>query len=177
MKITFTKRTIKRLEKTVKTALKLNNLRLFKLAKSLLMVAEGYSIDHIAAFFKTGSRTIYNWIKRFMYERFLWLNGHHYKGRGVKSRLSKKQKAQLYKIVSEGPEKYGFDSGIRGTPYLSSPPLYDMTGKSAAAVHAIGKFNQMTWSLSVIKQGVPGISRNFQKRQTEVSTPDFHLSP
>ena len=48
MKITFTKRTIKRLEKTVKTALKLNNLRLFKLAKSLLMVAEGYSIDHIS---------------------------------------------------------------------------------------------------------------------------------
>ncbi len=101
MKMTFTKKTIKRLEKTVSEALKLNNMRLFKLAKALLMVAEGYSIDHIATFFKTTSRTIYNWIKRFMYERFSWLNGHHYKGRGVKSKLSEKQKVKLYlKIAS-----------------------------------------------------------------------------
>ncbi len=83
MKITFKKRTIKRLEKTVNTALKLNNLRLFKLAESLLMVAEGYSIEHIADFFKVNPRTVYNWIKRFMYERFSWLNSLHHKGRGV----------------------------------------------------------------------------------------------
>ena len=95
MKITFGKRTIKRLEKTVDEALKLNNLRLFKLAQSILMVAEGYSIEHIADFFKISPRTIYNWLKRFMYERFSWLNGLHYKGRGVKSKLSKKQKDKL----------------------------------------------------------------------------------
>ncbi|MDM8557182.1 winged helix-turn-helix domain-containing protein [Desulfococcaceae bacterium HSG7] len=119
MKMTFTKRTIKRLEKTVGEALKSNNLRLFKPAESLLMVAEGYSIDHIAAFFKTGSRTVYDWIKRFMYERFSWLTGHHYKGRGVKSELSEKQKAELYKTVCEGPGKYGFDSGVWNSPMIA----------------------------------------------------------
>ncbi|MDM8553392.1 winged helix-turn-helix domain-containing protein [Desulfococcaceae bacterium HSG7] len=119
MKIIFSKRTIKRLEKTVSEALELNNLRLFKPAKSLLTVAEGYSIDHIAAFFKTGSRTVYTWIKRFLYERFSWLDGIHYQGRGVKSKLSQKQKDKLYKIVSEGPEKYGFDSGVWNSPMIA----------------------------------------------------------
>jgi len=119
IKMTFTKRTIARLEKTVEDALKLNNLRLFKLSKALLMVAQGYDIDHIADFFKTSSRTIYNWIKRFMYERFAWLNGHHYKGRGVKSKISDKQKAKLYKIICDGPEQYGFDCGLWNSPMIA----------------------------------------------------------
>ena len=53
MKLTFSKRTVKRLEKTVSEAIKLNNLRLFKLSKSLLMVAEGYGAEYIADFFKS----------------------------------------------------------------------------------------------------------------------------
>jgi len=119
MKVTFSKRTIKRLEKTVSTALKLNNLRLFKLAKSLLMVSEGYSIEHIADFFKTDPRSVYNWLKRFMYERFTWLNGLHYKGRGVKSKLSQRQKDKLYRIISDGPENYGFDCGVWNSPMIA----------------------------------------------------------
>ncbi len=119
MKITFSKRTIKRLKKTVNAALKLNNLRLFKPAESLLMVAEGYSIEHIADFFNVNQRTVYNWIKRFMYERFTRLNSLHYKGRGVKSKLSEKQKKKLYKIISDGPEKYGFDSGVWNSPMIA----------------------------------------------------------
>ena len=92
MKLTFSKRTVKRLEKTVSEAIKLNNLRLFKLSKSLLMVAEGYGAEYIADFFKTTPQTIYNRLKRFMYERFTRLNGIHFKGRGMKSKLSQKQK-------------------------------------------------------------------------------------
>ncbi len=119
MKVTFSKRTIKRLEKTVSEALKLNNLRLFKLAKSLLMVAEGYDIVHIAEFFKVTPRTVYNWLKRFMYERFTWLNSLHYKGRGVKSKLSQRQKDKLYRIICDGPEEYGFDCGVWNSPMIA----------------------------------------------------------
>ncbi len=119
MKLTFSKRTIKRLEKTVSEAMKLNNLRLFKLSKSLLMVAKGYSVEYIANFFKTSPQTIYNWLKRFMYERFTWLNGIHFKGRGMKSKLSQKQKRKLYQIISDGPEKYGFDCGVWNSPMIA----------------------------------------------------------
>lgn len=119
MKLTFSKRTVKRLEKTVSQALKQNNLRLFKLSKSLLMLAEGYGAEHIAKFFKTTPQTIYNWLKRFMYERFTWLNGIHFNGRGVKSKLSERQKRKLYKIVCDGPEEYGFDCGVWNSPMIA----------------------------------------------------------
>ncbi len=69
MKITFNNRTIKRLEETTNTALKLNNFRLFKIAKSLLMVATDIRISDIAKFFKVSERTIYNWFLRFLYEQ------------------------------------------------------------------------------------------------------------
>jgi len=119
MKLTFNNRTKKRLEKTIRSAKNLNNLRLFKIAKSLLMVAEGNSsISYIAQQFNVLERTIYNWILRFMYERFLWLDGLHYKGRGAKSKLTNKQKDKLYKIVVGGPEKYGFDCGLWNSPMI-----------------------------------------------------------
>ncbi len=112
MKISFHNFTIKRLKKLVDKAIELNNFRLFKIAKSLLLVSSDTSIADIAKLFHVSERTIYNWVSRFMVERFTWLFGFHYKGRGPKSRLSKKQKDLVYKIVIAGPEKYGFDCGL-----------------------------------------------------------------
>ena len=112
MKLIFTKRTIERLEKVTKKAQELNNFKLFKISKSLLMVAKGTSMFTIAAFFHISERTIYNWILRFVYERFLWLDGLHYRGRGAKSKLTNKQKEELCKILIDGPEKNGFYCGV-----------------------------------------------------------------
>jgi hypothetical protein len=44
MKIDFTRRTIARLKKEINTAQRLNNFRLFKLSKAILMIASGLSI-------------------------------------------------------------------------------------------------------------------------------------
>ena len=44
MKFKFHNRTVKRLEKSVQKATELNNFRLFKIAKSLLMVANDTSL-------------------------------------------------------------------------------------------------------------------------------------
>ena len=52
MKIRFTKRTIDRLNKELKTAQRLNNLRLFKITNAILMVAQGESMDTIANLFR-----------------------------------------------------------------------------------------------------------------------------
>ncbi len=112
MKMIFTKRTIEKLEKAANKALELNNLKLFKVTKSLLMLSTGTSMSQIAEFFHISERTIYNWILRFMYERFLWINGLHYKGRGAKSKLTNEQKEKLYKMIVDGPEKNGFDCGV-----------------------------------------------------------------
>ena len=119
MKFKFHNRTVKRLEKSVQKATELNNFRLFKIAKSLLMVANDTSIADIASFLNLSERTIYNWISRFIVERFTWILGFHYKGRGRKSKLSENQKEKLYDIVVAGPEKYGFDCGVWNSPMIA----------------------------------------------------------
>ena len=119
MKIIFHNHTIRRLEKSLQKAIELNNFRLFKIVKSLLMISTNTNISDIAELFDVSERTIYNWRSRFMVERFTWIFGFHYKGRGRNSKLSKKQKEMLYNIIVAGPEKYGFDCGIWNSPMIT----------------------------------------------------------
>ena len=123
MKIIFHKHTINRLEKSVQKAIELNNLRLFKITKSLLMVVNDTSIVEIAKYFNVSERIIYNWISKFIVERFTWIFGFHYRGRGRKSKLSKIQKEILYDIIVAGPEKYGFDCGVWNSPMIAAVVL------------------------------------------------------
>jgi transposase len=112
MQIRFTKRTIVRLHEEIKTAHRLSNLRLFKITKAILMIADGEAMSSIATLFNVSAKTVYNWFCRFLAESFSWLVGHHYRGRGRKSKLNKEQKQRLYDLICDGPEKCGFDCGI-----------------------------------------------------------------
>jgi transposase len=78
----------------------------------LLLIHNEKSVDSIAEMLNTSTRTVHNWLSQFMVGRFSWLLGLHYRGRGRKPRLSKEQKDMLYRIIVDGPEKYGFDCGI-----------------------------------------------------------------
>ncbi len=119
MKILFKNQTVKRLEQEVQSALKLNNFRLFKISKSLLLFAKNNDIVDIAELFQVNTRTIYNWISRFMVERFSWLLGLHYRGRGAKSKLTEEQMKKIYDLVVDGPENYGFDCGVWNSPMIA----------------------------------------------------------
>jgi transposase len=78
----------------------------------LLLIHNQKSVDAIAEMLNTSTRTVHNWLTQFMLGRFSWLLGLHYQGRGRKPRLNKEQKDILYRIIVDGPEKYGFDCGI-----------------------------------------------------------------
>jgi transposase len=82
MRINFRKTTVNRLYEELKTAHCLNNFRLFKITKAILMIADGEAMSSIAVFFSVSTKTIYNWLCRFLTEGFSWLVGHHYRGRG-----------------------------------------------------------------------------------------------
>ena len=110
--IRFSKQTLCGLSKELKLSERLNNLRLYKIVSALLMLHEGRSVRAITRLLNIGLRTGYEWIKKFIVHGFSWLSGHHYRGRGRRSKLSQEQKTKLYDIVLEGPEAYGFDSGI-----------------------------------------------------------------
>lgn len=70
MKVSFSKETITRLNKETKKAQTLNNLRLFKISKALLMIADGKSLNEISGFVHISTRQIFNWLMRFMAEGF-----------------------------------------------------------------------------------------------------------
>jgi len=110
--IQFSKQTLSRLSKELKISEQLNNLRLYKIVSTLLMLHGGKSVRTITGVLNIGLRTGYDWIKKFIVHGFSWLTGHHYRGRGRRSKLTKEQKAKLYDIIVKGPDAYGFDSGI-----------------------------------------------------------------
>ncbi len=120
MKLKVGRETIERLKQELIIAQRLNNLRLYKIVKSLLMISEGEPVEKIAGLINVSIRTVFDWLSRFMWERFSWLGWMHYKGRGRRPKLTAEQKKKLYRLVDEGPEKYGFDCGIWNTAMILS---------------------------------------------------------
>ena len=79
---------------------------------AMLLIAKNEKAKKIAGLINVSIRTVFRWLERFMWERFNWLSNYHYKGRGRKPKLNKMQKKKLYRIIDQGPEKYGFNCGV-----------------------------------------------------------------
>jgi len=112
MRVQISGDTIKRLEQERKTSEPMNNLKLYRIIWCLMALHDEKPIGSIAELLNISTRTVRNWLSQFMLARFSWLMGHHYQGRGRKPKLKKEQKEKLYKIIVDGPEKYGFECGI-----------------------------------------------------------------
>lgn len=118
MKIKIHKKITTKLREELITAHKLNNLRLYKMAQTLLLINEGYSLEDISKILHVCTKTVYNWLHEFMLKGISCLYLYHYRGRGRKPKLINKQKDQLYKIIVDGPEKYGYDCGGWNSPMI-----------------------------------------------------------
>jgi transposase len=157
MRLKVSKETIDRLKSEVIIAQRLNNLRLYKIAKALLLISEGENIGKIAKLFNVSVRTVFKWLERFMWERFSWLMWLHYKGRGRKARLTDEQKKKLYRIVVGGPEKYGFSCGV---------------WNSAMILHIIEKEFRVTYNIRYVSQLLKSIGLSYQKAKFETDRSD-----
>jgi transposase len=112
MRITFTTSTIKELEQEIKKSQKANNLRWFKMAMAIYLIAQGVSREEIRKRYQLGEKTVYNWLVQFLVNRFSFFNRWRCPGRGRKCKLSKHQQQELKRIIEDGPEKAGFTSGV-----------------------------------------------------------------
>jgi transposase len=110
--LSFSKSILEKLQDNLIIALRLSNIRLYRLARALLCYAEGLGIKEIAKLMGVHIKTIINWLTTFMYKGMKWLTGLHYQGRGRKEKLTKAQQAQLVKLIKDGPEANGFHCGI-----------------------------------------------------------------
>jgi len=107
----LTKPTQRRLENEMKEAERMGNLRLYKIAWSLLLLDQNHTLAEVAEIMHLSHSTLYEWVRRFILEGFGWLIGLHFRGRGRKSKLTNKQKKKLYNMIVQGPEKAGYDCG------------------------------------------------------------------
>ena len=110
--LSFSKSILEKLQDNLLIALRLSNIRLYRLASALLWYAEGLGIKEIAKRTGVHIKTIINWLTTFMHKGMVWLTSQHYQGRGRKEKLTKAQQKQLHDMIAEGPEAHGFSSGI-----------------------------------------------------------------
>ena len=110
--LSFSKSILEKLQDNLSIALRLSNIRLYRLARALLWYAEGLNLKEIAKRLSIGIKTIVNWLKTFMHKGMAWLTGQHYQGRGRKEKLTKAQQKHLVELIKAGPDASGFHCGI-----------------------------------------------------------------
>jgi transposase len=110
--LSFSNSIVQKLHENILTALKLSNIRLYRLTQALLWFSEEIGVKEIAKRFGVDPRTIINWVKTFMYKGIAWLTSQHYQGRGRKDKLTKEQQSQLVALIKLGPGENGFHCGI-----------------------------------------------------------------
>jgi transposase len=135
--------------------------------KSLLLISAGESVQKIAAMFNISVRTVFEWLHRFIWERFSWLGWMHYKGRGRRPKLNSEQKKKLYHIVDEGPEKYGFDCGL-----WNSAMILDVIEREFGVIYNIRYISSLLRSIGLSFQKAKFVSdreddENHRKKRAE----------
>ena len=110
--LSFSKSILEKLQDNLLIALRLSNIRLYRLANALLWFAEGVGVKEIAKRMGVHIKTIINWLTTFMHKGMVWLTSQHYQGRGRKEKLTKAQQKKLVELIKGGPEASGFHCGI-----------------------------------------------------------------
>jgi len=110
--LSFSKSILEKLQDNLLIALRLSNIRLYRLANALLWFAEGVGVKEIAKRMGVHIKTIINWLTTFMHKGMVWLTSQHYQGRGRKEKLTKAQQKILVELIKDGPEASGFHCGI-----------------------------------------------------------------
>ena len=72
--LSFSKSILEKLKDNLLIAVRLSNIRLYRLASSLLWYAEGVGIKEIAKRLGVHIKTIINWLTTFMYKGMKWFD-------------------------------------------------------------------------------------------------------
>ncbi len=115
----YSKTIAQELEEELIRAQRLNNLRLYRIVRGLLWIDEGKSWSQIGQLLGVSTKTVENWLKRFLVQGPGWLRGQLYQGRGRPSRLTPEQKQQVKTWVENGPQANGFSGGVWNTAMIA----------------------------------------------------------
>ena len=117
--LTISKDIQEKLRASIPASLAKKNIMAYRLAMVLIMIGEGRNLDEITKLFMINSKTVFNWMCKFMSGGIAWVTGRHYEGRGRKEKLTNAQKKLLLDMIAKGPEAQGFSSGIWNSAMIS----------------------------------------------------------
>lgn len=119
--LTYSKKQLKELQVELYKASKGTNIHRYRVLLALVLIGEKqHGMIEIACLVGVTVKTLMNWLKQFMVDRMGLLTKHWFKGRGRKSKLTKKQRNQLYDMIEAGPEAHGFNAGGWNTAMINT---------------------------------------------------------
>ncbi len=115
-RFTITTRYRKEVEKQLKTAQQLGDLRQIKYLLAILAVMDGQSFEQTALVLRVHAKTVAEWVRLFMC--YGPKGAPRNKPTGRPSKLTKTQKAELARLIDEGPVKAGFSGACWRSPLI-----------------------------------------------------------
>lgn len=111
----------KALERKMKTAEQLGDVRMVKYILAILAAVHYQTYEQAAQVLKLSQAQVVNYVKRFL---IYGANGVGFKKpRGRRSKLTKEQKRELCRIIDEGPQAAGFEGGCWRSPMIQQVML------------------------------------------------------
>lgn len=96
------------------------HLHRYRVLLALVLIGERQQeMKAIAQLIGVTVKTLFNWLKQFMVDRMALFTKHWFKGRGRKSKLTKEQRKELYKMIKSGSLANGFTCGGWNTAMIN----------------------------------------------------------
>ena len=117
-RLTLSKFERKSLFKALSQAQKSGQLTIVNRIRAILAIAEGKDIDDIAAILRVSKEAIRQWLKKYLAEGLKALRIVRKSSGGYPGKLTKTQKRQLIKWVTDGPQIVGFSGACWRSPMI-----------------------------------------------------------
>lgn len=115
-RFSITTRYRKEVEKQLKTAQQLGDLRRIKYLLAILAVMDGQSFEQVALVLRVQVKTVAEWVRLFIC--YGPKGAPRKKSPGRPGKLTKTQKEELANLIDEGPVKAGFDGACWRSPMV-----------------------------------------------------------
>jgi len=110
--LSYSKERLEALYEELHKARRQGKAHLVRVALALILIGEEkYTLQEVAKISNVTVKTLFNWLKKFMARGLKLFTMPWFQGRGRKSKLSKLEQKELYKIIKEGPLAHGFNCG------------------------------------------------------------------
>lgn len=160
IRITLESRTRQELNREIKYASFIGDLRYHQRLQFALILPEGIEIEKLSVIFQKTVRCLYQWRSLFFTKSVFGLK--YKKNKGKKKLLSKYQRKKLKVMIMEGPEKHGYECAL-----WKSAMIQDLIFQKFVVEYSIGYIPQLLKELGLSHKRIERVSHKADKEEQE----------